>query len=52
MDETTKGQPPQLCEWYAMCANVATLDVDHPILGPMPTCTRCADKHELKGTPR
>lgn len=32
------------CEWFALCANDAEGAVMHPILGPVPTCRRCADK--------
>lgn len=35
------------CEWYALCENEADGVVDHPILGKVPTCRRCAEKHEL-----
>lgn len=35
------------CRWYALCENDADGFVSHPILGAVPTCTRCADKHDL-----
>lgn len=35
------------CGWYAMCANEAAGVVRHLILGAVPICQRCADKHEL-----
>lgn len=38
------------CEWFALCENPATGTIDHPILGPVPTCDRCAAKyHDLGG---
>lgn len=39
--------PTVYCEWYALCTNEADGLVAHPILGNVPTCTRCADKHSL-----
>lgn len=36
-----------MCEWYALCDNPADGMVSHPILGEVPTCQRCADKHDL-----
>lgn len=38
---------PQLCEWYALCMNPAVGTTPHPILGNVPICQRCADKHAL-----
>lgn len=35
------------CAWYALCTNASTGTVKHPILGAVPTCDRCADKHDL-----
>lgn len=31
-----------LCEYFALCDNPADGTVDHPILGTVPTCNRCA----------
>lgn len=36
-----------MCEWYALCTNQAEGVVKHPILGEVPTCGRCARKHDL-----
>lgn len=36
-----------LCQWYALCTNSAAGEVKHPVLGHVPTCTRCAAKHDL-----
>jgi hypothetical protein len=35
------------CEWFAMCANETDEAADHPILGPVPICPRCAKKMEI-----
>lgn len=42
---------PQICQWYALCANVADGTTWHPTLGYVPICTRCADKHDLPVEP-
>lgn len=31
----------QACEWFRLCANVATGTQSHPILGDVPICDRC-----------
>lgn len=36
-----------MCEWYALCDREAVGYVWHPILGDVPCCQRCADKHGL-----
>lgn len=36
-----------ICQWYALCPNPATGVVEHPILAYVPTCQRCADKHDF-----
>lgn len=35
------------CKWYALCANESVGHVAHPILGDVPICQRCADRHDL-----
>lgn len=40
------------CEYYALCTKLADGVVEHPILGSVPTCRRCADKHDLTLLPR
>lgn len=35
------------CEWYAKCDHDMDGLVAHPILGQVPCCQRCADRHEL-----
>lgn len=35
------------CEWMLMCEEPAAGVVAHPILGDVPTCQRCADRHGL-----
>lgn len=37
-----------LCNWFALCPNPADGRVDHPVLGAVPTCKRCADKLGLE----
>lgn len=37
-----------MCEWYALCDRPADGIVKHPILGDVPCCQRCADKHDLE----
>lgn len=36
-----------ICEWFLLCTNEADGTVEHPILGSVPTCQRCADKLDL-----
>lgn len=33
-----------ICGWFALCDHVADGYIEHPALGPVPTCRRCADK--------
>lgn len=35
------------CRWFLLCANPADGVVKHPILGDVPTCRSCAEKHDL-----
>lgn len=39
---------PQLCEWYAGCVRPAVGVSPHPVLGTVPICQECADKHGLQ----
>ena len=32
------------CEWFALCDNPTSEAADHPVLGPVPICERCAAK--------
>lgn len=32
-----------ICQWFLMCLNPAVGTVNHPILGDVPICDRCAD---------
>lgn len=32
------------CNYYLKCDNIATLAVEHPILGKVPTCQRCKER--------
>jgi hypothetical protein len=36
-----------MCEWFLWCTNPADGVVKHPLLGSVPTCTRCATKLDL-----
>jgi len=36
-----------MCEWFAMCANMTSDAASHPIMGPVPICSRCASKMEI-----
>lgn len=35
------------CEWYLLCFNVPIGTVTHPILGEVPVCERCLNKHDM-----
>lgn len=39
--------PVITCRWYALCDNAAVGATRHPVLGWVPVCQRCADKHDL-----
>lgn len=36
-----------VCQWFALCTNVATHVESHPVLGDVPTCDRCADRLQV-----
>lgn len=40
-----------MCEWFALCDNPAAGAVAHPVLGAVPTCTRCANRFALDFLP-
>jgi len=44
------GQAPT-CRWFALCDHPAAGTVAHPILGPVPTCTRCTNRLGLALVP-
>lgn len=46
-DLNPDGTPAIPCQWYALCDRGAIGLVPHPILGTVPTCKRCAEKHDL-----
>lgn len=50
-DPTGNGQCACLChitcQWFARCDHRAAGEVAHPVLGSVPTCTRCADRMDL-----
>lgn len=35
------------CQWYLLCDHAAVGHVEHPVLGRVPTCRRCAVTHDL-----
>ena len=37
-------KPEHLCQWSALCNNIATTTIQHPILGAVPCCARCAER--------
>jgi hypothetical protein len=39
-------RPGQMCEWFLLCDRPATVFVEHPIIGPVPTCAKCAAWYE------
>lgn len=39
------------CEWFRDCFRPSAGTVEHPILGPVPCCTRCAEKLNLELDP-
>lgn len=36
-----------VCAWYLLCDNDADGCVEHPTLGWVPTCSRCAEHLDL-----
>lgn len=42
------GRLELVCEWFARCMNSTLRATEHPILGTVPVCTRCAMRHGLK----
>lgn len=36
------------CEWFALCQAETQYVVAHPILGWVPTCSRCAKRFDLE----
>lgn len=35
------------CQYFALCPNDAAGVVEHPVLGDVPCCERCATKFDL-----
>lgn len=31
-----------ICAWFARCSSPTTTALEHPVLGPVPCCKRCA----------
>lgn len=42
---------PTTCEWFALCTNQTSTAAEHPVLGPVPVCVRCAAKAGMEGHP-
>jgi len=40
--------PTTQCQWFALCDRPAAGVVAHPVLGQVPTCSRCAATHGLE----
>lgn len=36
-----------MCDWFLLCENDPVGTVRHPVLGEVPTCRECADRHDL-----
>lgn len=43
MNSYMKPAPGQMCEWFLLCTRPATVFIEHPIVGPVPACSRCED---------
>lgn len=41
LGEVTATATVEICMWYAMCDNVATTKLAHPVLGMVPICETC-----------
>jgi hypothetical protein len=39
------------CAWFALCDHDAVGTVEHPVLGDVPICQRCADRFGMKPVP-
>jgi hypothetical protein len=39
------------CEFYVLCTNGTARGTAHPILGTVPTCSRCSHRHGLRTFP-
>lgn len=48
LDHTSSAAPAIVCKWYVACDLDADGVVQHPILGAVPTCGRCAERHDLE----
>lgn len=42
MEPVRPGELAVTCEWWAMCDRPAVVELEHPILGSVPTCHRCS----------
>jgi hypothetical protein len=34
------------CEWFALCTNEAEVAIQHPVLGFVPICPSCLERHK------
>ena len=40
-EDIAAADEPVQCGWFALCRREATGHTEHPVLGLVPTCTRC-----------
>jgi len=45
-EEAAQAGYPFACEQFLLCENAASVAVEHPVLGAVPTCARCAARVE------
>jgi len=38
---------PPTCEWFVLCDEPAFALIEHPVLGDVPICRRCAQKLQI-----